>query len=150
MKNKKTFNRQEQLSENTIPIKNQTTIPIHSYWFFAIMVVIASSMFVKHGTVDLQWNNSTYVIMFHYLVVTISILSLVFGFIYWSQRSNSLTKWMTNFHSLLTLAIMGTFYMTCFQEASWNIDSVIALGIGLFLIAQVVLILNIFLSKKNK
>lgn len=147
-KKKKAFNRQEQVELKPEPIKNQTTIPIHSYWFFSIMVIIASSMFVNHNATDIQMYDTTYAIAFHHLVVAISVLLLAYGFIYWSQRNNPLTKWMTNFHSLLTMVIIGTFYMTCFQESTWNITPVLMFGIILFLVAQVILTLNIVLAKK--
>lgn len=146
----KAFNRQEQAENLPVQDKNQTTIQIHSYWFFAIMVVIASSMFVKHNTSDIQLDDINYVIYFHHLTIAISILLLMFGFIYWSLRNKPITKWMTHFHSLLTLVIIGTFYMTCFQENTWNISSVLPLGVGLLLLAQVVLVINIWLSKRSK
>lgn len=149
MKNKKTFNRQEQKASIPSEDKTQTTIPIHSYWFFSIMVIIASSMFVKHGRTEIQYNDASYILYFHHLSITISILLLIFGFVYWSQRDNRLTKWMTNFHSVLTLVIVGAFYMTCFQESTWNITSVLMLGIGWFVIAQIVLALNIWKADKE-
>ena len=149
-KKQKAFNRQEELENLPEKNRNQTTIPIHSYWFFAIMVFIASSMFVKHNTADIQFHDTHYVIYFHHLTIAISVLLLIFGFIYWSLRNQSLTKWMTNFHSLLTLVTIGTFYMTCFQESAWNITPVFLLGVGLLLVAQVVLVLNIFQSKRSK
>ena len=149
MKNKKSFNRKEQ--KETIPLedKNQPTIPIYSYWFFSIMVIIASSMFVKHAKTDIQYNDASYALYFHHLSIAISIMLFIFGFIYWSQRNNKLTKWMTNFHSVLTLVIIGTFYMTCFQEITWNTTPILMLGVGLFVIAQIILALNIWKANKG-
>ena len=149
-KNQKAFNRQD--LEKKIPEQNENhpTIPIHSYWFFAIMVIIASSMFVKHNTADIQFQDNHYVIYFHHLTIAISLLLLIFGFIYWSLRNKPLTKWMINFHSLLTLVTIGTFYMTCFKESTWNITPVFLLGVGLLVVAQVILVLNIFQSKRSE
>ena len=149
MKNKKqkAFNKENNIPEQN---KNHPTIPIHSYWFFAIMVIITSSMFVKHNTQNIQYHENHNVIYFHHLTIAISILLLIFGFIYWSLRNKPLAIWMINFHSLLTLVTIGTFYMTCFQENTWNITPVLLLGIILLLVAQVILVLNIFQSKRSK
>lgn len=148
-KNYKSFNRQSTGDSKAKKNNTPTTIPIHSYWFFAIMVTIASSMFVKHGSVDILFNATNSNFAFHHIVIILSIILLLFGFIYWSQRQLPLTTWMTNLHSMLTLTVLGSFYMTCFQEKSWNITPVLFLGIGMFILAQLVLSFNIFLAKKK-
>lgn len=146
-KKDKSFNRQAKVELNQPKKEDQNTIPIHNYWFFGIMVIIGSSMFRKSGTVDLQLHDTYFVIYFHYIAITVSLLLMFYGFIYWSQRNKSLTKWMTQFHSLLTMVVLGTFYMTCFQEDTWNVGPVIQIGALLFLVAQVILTLNIWKVK---
>lgn len=147
-KNKKSFDRKAQ-KELEKKEASSAGIPIYNYWLFSILAMITTSMFRKKTGLEVIIKGETHQVSFFSISIITILLAALFAAIYYYFRDRELNVRLTNLHSLLSLGVIGTVFLTAFKEQLWDIDEILITGVGVFMIAQLILIGNI-LSGKSK
>lgn len=147
-KKEKAFNRQAKKQEvkSTEP---SSGIPIYNYWLFSILAMITTSMFRKKAGLEIILQGETYAINFFTVSIIAILLCALFAAIYYTYRDRKLNTRMTNLHTMLCLGVIGTVFLTAFKEQLWDVDEILVTGVGIFVIAQGILIGNIWRSSES-
>ncbi len=111
--------------------------------------MITTSMFRKKTGLEVIIKGETHQVSFFSISIITILLAALFAAIYYYFRDRELNVRLTNLHSLLSLGVIGTVFLTAFKEQLWDIDEILITGVGVFMIAQLILIGNI-LSGKSK
>lgn len=145
-KNQKSFNRKDRKTEDK---KKEISngIPIYNYWLFSILAMITTSMFRKKAGLEIILQGTSHTISFFTISMVTILLCAVFAAIYYSYRDKELNPRLTNLHTLLSLGVIGTVFLTAFKEQLWDVDEILVTGVGVFVIAQGILIGNILKGK---
>ena len=146
-KKSKAFDRKKE-NEAAKKVESPTTIPIHNYWLFSILAMITTSMFRKKAGLEIILQGTTYQVNFFTISIIAILLCALFAAIYYKYRNHSLNGRFTNLHTMLTLGVIGTVFLTAFKEQIWDVDEILITGIGVFIVAQAILIGNIMQSKR--
>lgn len=141
-KNKKSFNRVEQKSKKQKP-EESNGIPIYNYWLLSILAMITASMFRKTATLEIIFQGTNHTISFFTISLITILMSAFFAAIYYSLKDKDLNSRLTNLHTLLSLGVIGTVFLTAFKEELWDVDEILVTGVGVFIIAQGILIGNV-------
>jgi len=148
MAKKKSFNRQEEKKEDENK-KVETGIPIYNYWLFSILAMITTSMFRKKAGLEIILKGESHQVSFFTISIVAILLCALFAAIYYTYRDRQLNARWNNLHTMLTLGVIGTVFLTAFKEQLWDVDEIIVTGVGVLVIAQGILIGNVLKSSKE-
>lgn len=149
-KSQKAFTRKDRKAEEKKKKEVTTGIPIYNYWLFSILAMITTSMFRKKSGLEVIIQGTTHQISFFSISMITILLAAIFAAIYYRYRERELKIRLTNLHTLLTLGVIGTVFLTSFKEQLWDVDEIIVTGVGVFVIAQGILVGNILNAKPSK
>lgn len=149
-KSKKAFNRKDRKAAEKKKKEVANGIPIYNYWLFSILAMITTSMFRKTSGLEVILQGATHQVSFFIISMMTILLAAFFAAIYYNYRDRKLNIRLTNLHTLLSLGVIGTVFLTAFKEQLWDIDEILVTGIGVFVIAQGILVGNILNAKPNK
>jgi len=147
MAKKKSFNRQEEKKEAENK-KVETGIPIYNYWLFSILAMITTSMFRKKAGLEIILKGESHQVSFFTISIVAILFCALFAAIYYTYRDRQLNARWNNLHTMLTLGVIGTVFLTAFKEQLWDVDEIIVTGVGVLVIAQGILIGNVLKSSK--
>ena len=142
---------------------NYPTEKPHLIFLIAIPIILLIGLLSGAATLDINIQDTYYVIEYNHLTMLISILFGMIGIGYWIMKkaNKKLSKWLNlthiglTFGGILIVIILSQFYRTESKEFefNYNLTLIITLVILITVIAQIVFPINLihgFFEKKNK
>lgn len=128
--------------------------PYKIIWLF-IPVIVLLMMAGFNNKIDIQFNNSYYVIDALYAGVFLSVYFGMTGFIYWIFRNNDFISPLTLIHVLSTIlvAVILIFVIIKFQSVAASnpvnfvvFNYILYISAGCFMLSQLLFIINLVIS----
>ncbi|MFK7983338.1 MAG: hypothetical protein AB8G86_25380 [Saprospiraceae bacterium] len=132
----------------------------HLLFFGSILILWLITVVVPIKVIDLQWHDTYWVIAFYHLAIPISIIFGGIGLLYWLFRQKSMIKWMTVFHTLITILPIFTFFIINGFSSEAEADYIAAdmisrskpyfIVVLLSLFGQILFVLNLLIALFKK
>lgn len=132
--------------------------PYKQIWS-TLFVILFFSILGYNRTVDIQQHDTYFVFSLGHLGMVLSILLFLIGGIYWLTKKEDLVSWMTKGHVRLTIFLASAliFFGFSFKFISeydhrffQNFSTIFILTLFLFMLVQILLIINLMISFLKK
>ena len=124
--------------------------PYLASWLIIPILVLIGLVFNQH-TIDIQLHDTYFVISNIHFVLSASLLLLLVGLGYWfiKRLGKSPNRVLTTVHLLLTVGVVMLFAVPI-AENSMGLSALFVWSVVTLLVAQVLYLINIFLSLLRK
>ena len=129
----------------------------YQLFFIAIGLIWLGTILIPAEAIDIQLHDTYFVIAYYHLALLITILLSGFGLGYWLFSKKPLIRWMTIFHTIITIILI----VTCFfwygfptneNAANYIEGDTLSRSISyfilslLFLLGQILFVLNLLIA----